>query len=464
MTRPQCGLIALRAAGVVLALMLSAAEPAAAQVAASAGTESLWKRNQLLGDFGGLRGALEAAGVTLSLQETAEVLGDVSGGVRRGAVFEGALQMGLDIDTGKAIGLPDGTIHASAWQIHGRGLTANEVGNLNTISNIEATRATRLFELWYEQRLFDGAVSVRAGQLAADAEFQISAYAALFLNASFGWPVLAALDLPSGGPAYPLATPAVRLKVQASQDLALLFGVFSGDTAPAGTGDPQRRNASGTSFVLNRGVFVIGEVQYSLELGSAGAGLPGTYKIGAWYNSNAFPDQRYGSDGLSLANPASNGVPRSHRGNASLYAVADQTMWRQPATKDQGIGVFGRVTGTSDDRNLVTVAVNAGLTWKGVIPARGDDTLGLGITYTRIGASARGLDADAAFYAGGFAPVRNAETVVELTYQAPVTPWLTLQPDAQYVFSPAGGVPNPAAPTRRIGDAAVFGLRSVVIF
>ena len=464
MILPRNALSALRAAGFVLALVLSDAEPAAAQVPASAGTESLWERQRLLGDFGGLRAALEDAGISLSMQETAEVLGNVSGGTNRGAVFEGQLQMGLDIDTGKAFNLPDGTIHASAWQIHGRGLTANAIGNLNTISNIEATRATRLFELWYEQKLFDGAVSVRAGQLAADTEFQISTYAALFLNASFGWPGLAAIDLPSGGPAYPLATPAVRLKVQASEDLALLFGVFSGDTAPAGVGDPQRRNASGTSFVLNRGVFVIGELQYSVDLGSTAADLPGTYKIGAWYNSNAFPDQRYGSDSLSLANPASNGVPRSHRGNASLYAVADQMLWHQPDTKDQGIGVFARVTGTGDDRNLVTVAVNAGLTWKGVVPSRGDDTLGLAVTYTRIGANARGLDADTALYSGGFAPVRTAETVLELTYQAPVTPWLTLQPDFQYVFSPAGGVPNPAAPTRRIGDAAVFGLRSVIIF
>jgi len=49
---------------------------------------------------------------------------------------------------------PDPTI---VYQIHGRGLSANYLGNnLLTASNIEASRATRLFDLWLQQQLFDG--------------------------------------------------------------------------------------------------------------------------------------------------------------------------------------------------------------------------------------------------------------------------------------------------------------------
>ena len=77
------------------------------------------------------------------------------------------------------------------------------------------------------------------------------------------------------------------MKVQPRDDLAILLGVYSGSPAPAG-----QDNTSGTSFVLDQGVFVIGEVQYSINAGEKATGLPGTYKLGAWYNSNAFPDQR----------------------------------------------------------------------------------------------------------------------------------------------------------------------------
>ena len=432
---------------------------------AEAETDSgIWQRDRLLGDLGGVRKRLEDAGITVTLQETSEVLGNVNGGIKTGAIYEGATLMGLAIDTDKAIGLPGGTFNASAYQIHGRSLTANNLHNLNTVSNIEATRATRLFELWYEQKLLNDTVSVRIGQQGADQEFQISLYAGLFINASFGWPTLAAVDLPSGGPAYPLATPGVRLKVRPRDDLAFLLGIFNGDPAPAGTGDPQARDPSGTSFVLDQGVFVIGELQYSLNGGEDAAGLPGTYKLGAWYNSNQFADQRYANDGLPLADPASTGVARLHTNNWSMYAVADQMVWRKPGTKDQGIGVFGRVSGINNDRNLVNVLVNAGVTWKGAIPGREDDSAGLGITWSRIGDRARGYDRDVAYYSGAAYPIRTSETVLELTYQAPVTPWLTLQPDFQYVFNPGGGIVSSADPSRKIGSATVFGLRGVIVF
>lgn len=424
----------------------------------------IWQRDRLLGDPGGLRTQLEKAGYTFGLQETSEVLGNVSGGIKTGAVYDGATLMSLKVDTGAAFGLPGGTFWASAYQIHGRGLSANNLDNLNTVSNVEATRATRLFELWYDQKLFDGIASVRIGQQGADQEFLISQYAGLFINASFGWPTLAAVDLPSGGPAYPLATPGVRLKVQPREDLALLLGVYNGDPAPVGPGNPQLRDHAGTSFVLNQGVFVIGEVQYSINGEENAAGPPGTYKLGAWYNSNQFADQRYANDGLLLANPASNGVALLRTNAWSMYAIADQMVWREPGTKDQGVGVFGRVMGASSDRNLVNVFVNVGATWKGAIPGRDDDTVGLGIGYARIGDRARRYDTDVAFYTNPTFPQRTSETVLELTYQAPVTPWLTLQPDFQYVFNPSGGILNPNNPTRTIGSAAVFGLRAVVVF
>jgi porin len=423
---------------------------------------SLRQRDRLLGDPGGIRSRMEGAGLTISLQETSEVLGNVSGNTT-GTVYEGATLAALQLDTAKAIGLPGGTFKASMYQIHGQGLSAGTLGNLNTVSNIEAAPGARLFDLWYEQTTPGGAVSLRLGQQAADEEFQVSTYGGVFINASFGWPTLAAEALPGGGPAYPLAALGGRLKVQPRDDLAILIGVYSGSPAPDGQNDPQLRNASGTSFVLNQGVFVIAELQYAINAAENAAGLPGTYKIGAWYNSNAFPDQRYGADGLLLADPASSGVPLSHSGNYSVYAVADQLVWREPGTRDQGIGVFARVTGSSGDRNPVSAFLNAGATWKGAIPGRAGDTIGLGIGVARISDNARHAYNDVALFSGAAYPQRASETVVELTYQAAVTPWLSLQPDFQYIFNPGGG-PGINNPARKAADAAVLGLRGVVVF
>jgi len=43
------------------------------------------RSNDLLGDMGGLRTLLSRYGMTLSLQETSELLGNVSGGIRPGS-------------------------------------------------------------------------------------------------------------------------------------------------------------------------------------------------------------------------------------------------------------------------------------------------------------------------------------------------------------------------------------------
>ena len=52
--------------------------------------------------------------------------------------------------------------------------------------------------------------------------------------------------------------------------------------------------------------------------------------------------------------------------------------------------------------------------------------------------------------------------MVELTYQAKLTPWWMLQPDLQYVIRPSGGVLNDDGSIRP--NAWVVGLRSVLNF
>jgi porin len=423
----------------------------------------LWQRGNLLGDPLGLRSALRDRGVTFGLSEASEVFGNPSGGTRRGAVYEGLTQFGMGIDTQKLLGLPGGTFNVTGLQIHGRGLSFNNLGNnLHTVSSLEAQRGTLLFELWYEQRFWGDLLSVRAGQLSADQEFMISQYATLFLNHTFGWSTLPSTDLPSGGPSYPLGTPGVRVRLQPTEKLAVLGAVFNGDPSGPGGGTPQDRNPSGTAFRVRDGVLAILEVQ--LGIGDADKGLAGSYKLGGYYNSNGFADQRRNAEGLSLADPASSEPGRRHRGDFALYGVMDQLLWRDPTTKDGGLGLFARMMGTPGDRNLVNFYLDAGLTLKAPFRGRDSDTVGLGIGIARISDTASKLDSDNARYAGTATPIRRHETVLELSYQAQIAPWWQVQPDLQYVFNPGGGVTDPLRPGKRLGDAVVLGLRTNVTF
>src|SRR5574340_1233688 len=119
-----------RACWLAAGLVVSAVAPVAARAAEPGPAEGIWRRPNLLGDMGGLRSVLDRYGVSLGLTETTEVLGNAAGGVRRGAAYDGLTTLTLDIDTGKRLGWPGGTFHASALQSHGRNLSADNLYTL----------------------------------------------------------------------------------------------------------------------------------------------------------------------------------------------------------------------------------------------------------------------------------------------------------------------------------------------
>ena len=114
------------------------------------------------------------------------------------------------------------------------------------------------------------------------------------------------------------------------------------------------------AFPLNGGALVIAEMQYSYpSLGSMvsadqSESLSGVYKLGFWYDTENFADQEYDNTGLSLANPASAGIPMTHQGDYAVYAVMDQMIWNDPNDPDgdRAINFFARAMGTPlEDRN-----------------------------------------------------------------------------------------------------------------
>ena len=411
----------------------------------------------------GRRKLLASRGITYALNYVGELQSDVSGGVSRGSAYSGRLEGVLDIDLGKLAGRKGLTFHANGFQIHGSGLSGEHVGNLMTVCYTEALPTTRLSELWLEQELLGDKLGVRFGQLAADTEFNITAYGTQFINSTFGWPTIFAYDLPSGGPAYPLATPGVRIKLDPDKSTSLLLGIFNGDPAGPGQGDPQTRNRYGLNFRVQDPPLLIGEGQYRYNQDKGARGLAGTIKLGAWTHFGRFEDQRFGSDGLSLADPASTSNPARHRGDSSIYGVIDQQIWR-PATgePDKGVGVFARASASPSDRNLIDLYFDGGIVFSGLIPGRPDDVLSSGGAYTRISNRVRGRDSEAILF-GSSSLVRNLEALFEVNYQAQILPGLQIDLDVQRVFNPGGHVVDPSGSSgTAIPDATVLTLYTVL--
>src|SRR5262249_14612643 len=179
----------------------------------------------------------------------------------------------MDGDLEKLAGWSGANFHASIHSIFGTQYSATNLDNLMLVSGVEAPPTVRLLNLWIEQDLTSRA-DLRVGQFTAAQEVIVSRNADLFLNSTFGWPMLTTQDLPSGGPNYPEAALGARLKVAFTDQLILRAAIFDGDPAGSGSNNPVTSDKYGLAFRLRDPPFVIAEVVY----GYGGAQLSGAQK------------------------------------------------------------------------------------------------------------------------------------------------------------------------------------------
>jgi porin len=405
-----------------------------------------------LADPGGVRAALAHRGITFGVNYIGEVLGNPTGGFKQGTYYDGRLEIVGEVDLDKVIGWKGLIFHANGYQIHGESITAQDLGALMPVSFIEATPATRLFEAWFEQKLLDDHLSIRFGQLAADSEFIISQGAAAFINGTWGWPSITAANMTQGGPAYPLATPGVRLAYEPNDQLAILVGVFNGK--PAGRcpedDDPQVCNKHGFDFPINAPPLLMVEGVFGYNKGEGQ--LPGTIKLGGYHNFGSFEHVRFSETGVPIDdnNPAA-----VINGDYGLYAIIDQMIYRLPGKDPKGVAVFGRLIGAPSDRNTIDLYAEAGVTFTGM--TRPNDVFGIAYAYSRISDDVAGAAFD-----GGETILPTYESLLEVSYTACIVPGFTIQPDFQYFWNPGGHVPDPNDPTKAAPNAAVLGLRTTL--
>jgi porin len=424
-----------------------------------------FNQDYMLGNFWGGRSKLADEGVTLKPIYSAETFGNPVGGSKAGAIYDGLLDLELDIDL-KKLADWDGAFHISSYFPMGRSLTDNYTHDLFRVSDIDNTPSTiLLFEAYYEQRFADGKLSLRIGQLSADTEFFISTGAANFLNAAYGWPPILGNNVPA--PSYPYASPGVRLQFSPDEHWTFRTAIYAGNPAPDRIGDPNpngtpgnKYDDSGTNFYIDGsdGIFNINELVYNMNQGDKDTGLPATYKVGGWVHTGAFSDMRDDDKGTPLGSPASDGHPASVNGNYGFYGVADQTVWQDKSDSNQpkNIGLFFRGGSAEPDRSLFDYYFDTGVVFNGLVPGRPSDTFGLASAYGHISSVEKGSVEDENNLGGESEAVPDFEANIELTYFAQLAKWWTVQPDLQVLIHPGGSsaVPN----------ALVLGVRTTVTF
>ena len=369
----------------------------------------LLERQNLTGDWFGVRPALSTAGLKPYLVYTSTLWGNVNGGQTTGVQLNGYLDAGIDVDFHQ-MGLWHGFgAHPDFHWYEGREPTQRLIGGLAAmaLSGWEAAATFRVYNLYLRQSLGENdRFVIKLGQIAADGDFMISRYGGVFLNAAFG-------DLPSqnlnlDAPVYPLAGPGIFLAAQFDSWLKGRFGAYTGDAGEDVAGN------HGFEWKLgdNAGYTMFWE----LAATPPAQWLPATYTLGAIYDTG----------GADQFGPAAD-----RTAHYELYAMVDQAL----VADDSGapvLGAFARIAGSSQDRaNVVSVYGDGGLAWFGPIPSRPDDVLGIAFSVPRFTDDFQQQEQAAG------TPVGGGETALEATYQIAVAPWLIVQPDAQFFFNPS---------------------------
>ena len=159
-------------------------------------------------------------------------------------------------------------------------------------------------------------------------------------------------------------------------------------------------------------------------------------------------------------------MPPQRPGDAAVYGLFEQTLWRMPGSPNRALGFFARGVAAPSDRSEVDRYADAGFTFRGPLGSRPEDIIGIAFAYGRISPDAAANDRALAALTGAPMPIRDYEAAIELTYRWELAESWFIQPDLQYIFHPGANIANPAnrASEPSIPNALVLGLRTALQF
>ncbi len=396
--------------------------------------ESLWDRETLTEGFFGLNEELEDSGIQFGLGLTQVYQANVRGGLsthRRAGRYAGSADLKLKIDLEKLWGLEGARFYVGADGSWSDGINGPSVGGFFDVNDDAAgNESFYVDEFWYQQAFRDDTFFVRLGKIDltngfdcgdAPGTFDGNRYAndekTQFLNS--------ALD---NNPAIPLPSKSIGVTVFYNPSDTWYVGAAMADASPE---HKSRHSGFNTAFDGSKDYFYIVESGITPVFESAKGGLPGGYRLGAWYDPRP---------------KGHSGAASRETGDMGFYTSLDQMVWKEnDDPKDsQGIGGFFRYGYADPKKNDLSQFWSLGFQYEGLVDGRDADVFGFGYAHGVFSNGASGVYTD------------DHEGVYEVYYNIYLTAWASLSPIVQYVNNPGGD--------QTVDDAVVMGLRAQIAF
>jgi porin len=371
----------------------------------------------LLGDLGGLRSGFAEHGLVLDARFIAD--GSISShdglATQERAFVRHLLEVGLTMDVDAFVGLSGAGSITVAWQSLAGDDASDEIGTLQRVTWLDADGRDQVGRLFYLQPFFDGAFTLKAGKDEVARDFGVNAFAGEFLNGSArreptAWAM----------PAFPDST-TMALAALDLDGWVVRFGAYDGSSLTQGS-----ETGADWLKIPDNDVFLIAEAGISYD--DRRSGHQGGVVVGAWQHTGTFT--RF--DG---------GTEADVRG---YYLQGDLMLWSEGRTRTpQGLAGWIQLGMSDADLSAYHRHLGLGAIWRGPIPSRDRDAIGLSHSWLQTSRVAG-------------APTDADERVLELFYAFEAAGWLTLQPDIQWFVHPGGRSDR--------SDFIVGSLRGVVVF
>jgi porin len=404
----------------------------------------------LTGDWGGVRSDLEKSGVDFELNYTSEIAYNATGGSKNAVRYTDQWAFSGSFDLERLLNIHDAEVQLTITDRNGRNLSDDaHLGTLQQVQEVFGRGQTwRLTQFWYDQKYFSRSLDWKIGRLTMGEDF--AAFSCQFQNLTFcgSQPGNIVGDYWFN---WPVSQWASRLKYNID-DGAGYFQVGAYQVNPGFLdNDPEAvlpGSPSGTT-----GVLIPVELAWSPQVGEDR--LPGSYKIGVWYDTSTANDvfEDINGDPAVLT-----GLPFERRhGRYGFYVNLQQQVMRfDEDDASRGLTLFLNAT-VADHRTATTDnQIAFGAICKGAFDVRPKDEIALAVGRTHV--NSRVADGERLQNGAGLGPVdvQDSEYAVELYYGLQATDWLMARPNLQFVHDPGG--------TSHNKDVLVIGLKTSIDF
>lgn len=398
----------------------------------------------LLGDWNGERTRLAEQGVTFNLGYGSQIAHNTSGGRDRLTRYADQWVIGAQFDLDKLWGWQGATLVANITDRNGKDLSTDAgLGTFQQVQEVYGRGQTwRLTSLYLAQSLLDGRLLLKGGRLNIGSDF--AAFSCDFQNLTFCGSQPGNL-VGSYWANWPVSVWAGVARLNTSKESYAQLGVYQVNPRYVDDAYNVRKGLYPNFPDGTTGALIPFEFGYTPT--AAFHGLPGSYKVGAWYNTSDSADLMQGADRQPLGTTSVGALQRD--GAYGAYLNFQQQV--SGVAGESGATVFLNVSQADKFTAATDRQVAFGLEYKGAFD-RPADVIGVALGATH----GNGRRANAQRLANSSVVNGGEEVAAEVFYGWSPMKAIVIRPNLQYIVHPGGTTQN--------DNAVVLGLKTSIAF